>query len=487
MPSMNTTGLYPLIEAEPRIRISPAVPGAPDPGRIVTPGVFDCNTSVTLRTACFSVSSLTSSCVMELPTVLRSAAPAVPVTTSCSSCVADCVNARSSCAVAPAFTVTVRSSALNPSRRARTVRAPAATLTIVYSPFWFVSAPEPVPTTVTCTSLTGRREPASVTRPRIVPTFWALIAWMGTAPANRPTNAASVARTSRRNMWYPPAVRARPGFRACGWRRAAGGWVGGWNSGMAPDAAPRRQRDLCTDFDKPAGRYPIASMGPLARVATAVSLPARARLLSSRQRRAPPKVNAVPPRLTSSGGTAAALVVANPHARRVRRGEWRKATERQLGRRYGVEIVCPASPDETTAVARRRMDAEQGPDVAVGAGGDGTVRLVASELAGTGVPLGVLPLGTGNDFARANGIPPDVAGALDRIIKRSTRAIDLLEVNGRRFVTAGGIGIGAHSALIVPWIKALHPVARFAAVSLGPGVYRIAAGAIALFLPGLAA
>jgi diacylglycerol kinase (ATP) len=192
-------------------------------------------------------------------------------------------------------------------------------------------------------------------------------------------------------------------------------------------------------------------------------------------------------RPTPLGATAAALVVANPHARRVRRGEWRKPTERQLGRRYGVEIVCPESPDETSTLVRARMAAEQRPAVVVAAGGDGTVRLVAGELAGTGVPLGVLPLGTGNDFARANGIPNDVAGALERIIKRSTRAIDLLEVNGRRFVTAGGIGIGAHSALIVPWIKAIHPLARFAADSLGTGVYRIAAGANALFRPGLAA
>ena len=131
------------------------------------------------------------------------------------------------------------------------------------------------------------------------------------------------------------------------------------------------------------------------------------------------------------------------------------------------------------------MAAEQRPAVVIAAGGDGTVRLVAQELAGTGVPLGVLPLGTGNDFARANGIPDDVAGALDRIVRRNTRAIDLLEVNGRPFVTAGGIGIGAHSALVVPWIKALHPLARMAADSLGSGAYRIAAGANVLFRPGL--
>jgi diacylglycerol kinase (ATP) len=193
----------------------------------------------------------------------------------------------------------------------------------------------------------------------------------------------------------------------------------------------------------------------------------------------------VPLRPTPVGATAAALVIANPHARRVRRGDWRKPAERALGRRYGIEIISPGSADEASALVRARMDAEQRPAVVVAAGGDGTVRLVAQELAGTGVPLGVLPLGTGNDFAKANGIPEDVAGALDRIVRRSTRAIDMLEVNGKPFVTAGGIGIGAHTALAVPWIKALHPLARIAADSLGNGIYRVAAGFNVMFRPGI--
>jgi len=190
-------------------------------------------------------------------------------------------------------------------------------------------------------------------------------------------------------------------------------------------------------------------------------------------------------RPTPIGATAAALVIANPHARRVRRDDWRKPAERALGRRYGIEIVSPRSADEAAALVHERMAAEQRPAVVIAAGGDGTVRIVAQELAGTGVPLGVIPLGTANDFARANGIPDDIAGAIDRIVRRSTRAIDLLEVNGRPFVTAGGIGIGAHSALVVPWIKALHPLARMAADSLGSGVYRLSAGANVLFRPGL--
>ena len=193
----------------------------------------------------------------------------------------------------------------------------------------------------------------------------------------------------------------------------------------------------------------------------------------------------VPPRPTPVGATAAALVIANPHARRVRRGDWRKPAERALGRRYGIEILSPDTADEAAALVRGRMAAEQRPAVVIAAGGDGTVRLVAQELAGTGVPLGVLPLGTGNDFAKANGIPDDVAGALERIVRRSTRAIDLLEVNGKPFVTAGGIGIGAYSALAVPWIKALHPLARIAADSLGNGIYRVAAGFNVMFRPGI--
>jgi diacylglycerol kinase (ATP) len=87
----------------------------------------------------------------------------------------------------------------------------------------------------------------------------------------------------------------------------------------------------------------------------------------------------------------------------VRRGEWRKPAERALGRRYGIEIVSPGSAEEAALLVRERMALDQRPAVVIAAGGDGTVRLVAQELSGTGVPLGVLPLGTGNDFAHANG------------------------------------------------------------------------------------
>lgn len=202
-------------------------------------------------------------------------------------------------------------------------------------------------------------------------------------------------------------------------------------------------------------------------------------------RRATPDTQAQAAKGPGPGSAAGALVVVNPNARHVRAGAWRKATERVLGRRYGVEIVQPESADSASALVRSRVADSNPPAVVVAAGGDGTVRAVAEALCGTGVPLGVLPLGTGNDFARANGIPEEVDAALKCIVRRSTRAIDLLDVNGKPFLTAGGTGVGAHSALFVPWIKALHPLARIAADSLGTGIYRVAAGGTVLFRPQL--
>jgi hypothetical protein len=151
------------------MRISPAAPAAPEPGRIVTPGVFPCSTSFTFRIEFFSVSSATSSCVMEFPTVRRSTAPAVPVTTTWSSCAADCASSKLTVPVAPAFTVTARICAWKPMRRTRSSRAPAGTLTMRYSPAAFVIAPNEVPTTATWASLTGRCPPFSTTRPRMEP------------------------------------------------------------------------------------------------------------------------------------------------------------------------------------------------------------------------------------------------------------------------------------------------------------------------------
>lgn len=82
-----------------------------------------------------------------------------------------------------------------------------------------------------------------------------------------------------------------------------------------------------------------------------------------------------------------------------------------------------------------------GVDGLVVCGGDGLVNVAAQAVAGTGVPLGIVPAGTGNDAARELGVPlDDPAGAADVVVASRTRTLDLGRVGGRRFVTvlAGG-------------------------------------------------
>ncbi|HET9640933.1 MAG TPA: diacylglycerol kinase family protein [Allosphingosinicella sp.] len=77
----------------------------------------------------------------------------------------------------------------------------------------------------------------------------------------------------------------------------------------------------------------------------------------------------------------------------------------------------------------------------VAAGGDGTVSTVAAAVAGTGVALGVLPMGTLNHFARDSGIPLDLEAAAAAIAAGRTRRIDAAEVNGRLFVNNSVVGL----------------------------------------------
>jgi diacylglycerol kinase family enzyme len=80
-------------------------------------------------------------------------------------------------------------------------------------------------------------------------------------------------------------------------------------------------------------------------------------------------------------------------------------------------------------------------DAVVAGGGDGTVSCAAGTLAGTGRPLGIVPLGTLNHLARDAGIPGDLEAAVETIAAGHVKAIDVGEVNGRVFVNNSAIGL----------------------------------------------
>ena len=108
-----------------------------------------------------------------------------------------------------------------------------------------------------------------------------------------------------------------------------------------------------------------------------------------------------------------------------------------------------------------RAAAEHGCDVIVAAGGDGTVNEVVNGLDGIDVPLGIIPIGTANDFARQAGIPLDADHAMDVILQRKPVRIDTAEINGRRFlnVSTGGIGAEATAETPAEAKEALGPLA----------------------------
>ena len=89
--------------------------------------------------------------------------------------------------------------------------------------------------------------------------------------------------------------------------------------------------------------------------------------------------------------------------------------------------------------------ARDGVDTIVALGGDGTVNETLNGLSHYDVPLGIIPLGTANDFARQTGIPLDPDDALDLILRKEPVRIDTGELNGRRFLNVSTAGIGAEA------------------------------------------
>jgi len=103
---------------------------------------------------------------------------------------------------------------------------------------------------------------------------------------------------------------------------------------------------------------------------------------------------------------------------------------------------------ETTPEDGGRGQAESavsaGADLVLACGGDGTVTACAEGVAGTGVPLAVIPLGTGNLLARNVGLPMGLDEALAVAVGRGQQSLDVGWVNGTMFVVMAGLGLDAH-------------------------------------------
>lgn len=116
---------------------------------------------------------------------------------------------------------------------------------------------------------------------------------------------------------------------------------------------------------------------------------------------------------------------------------------RDLMVRYhlGDELIVTASADEASAAARDAV--QQGYDLVIAAGGDGTVATVASELLDSETALGILPLGSVMNVARMLDLPREPEAAAAVIANGTPRVIDVGEANGQLFLEGGSIGLNA--------------------------------------------
>jgi len=113
----------------------------------------------------------------------------------------------------------------------------------------------------------------------------------------------------------------------------------------------------------------------------------------------------------------------------------------QLFQEHGHEarLVPIGAGGDIRAAARRAV--EDGCGVLVAGGGDGTVSAAAGAVVGSAVPLGVLPLGTLNHFAKDLGIPQQPEEAVAVVARGRVREVDVGEVNGRTFLNNSSLGV----------------------------------------------
>jgi diacylglycerol kinase family enzyme len=133
-------------------------------------------------------------------------------------------------------------------------------------------------------------------------------------------------------------------------------------------------------------------------------------------------------------------VIVNAGSGSVLEGE----TERSLRQRFiahGVRAVVHLAKTgaEIEQFAAEAADGEA--DIIVAGGGDGTISSVAKEVHRVDKVLGVLPLGTLNNFSKDLAIPQTLGAAVKIIAEKNVKTIDLAEVNGRLFLNNSSIGL----------------------------------------------
>ncbi len=148
-------------------------------------------------------------------------------------------------------------------------------------------------------------------------------------------------------------------------------------------------------------------------------------------------------------------------------------------RAFEVEIRIPDSYQETVEACTSAVT--EGVTDLVVVGGDGTVNVAVNAIRGSNIRLGIIPSGTANDLATYLGLPGELHEACDAVKKAGTRRLDLVEVNGKFYATAGGMGVVSRVATDVNDFKATSGLARAVTRAFGSLVYILYSFIVLLF------
>jgi YegS/Rv2252/BmrU family lipid kinase len=139
----------------------------------------------------------------------------------------------------------------------------------------------------------------------------------------------------------------------------------------------------------------------------------------------------------SQGHIAVVLNATSGHGTAPKAAERLKEIFAEAGRE--ARITLATGGKEINAAMRRA--AEDGCEILMAGGGDGTINCGASAALGRNIPLGVLPLGTLNHFAKDVGIPLDLDEAARVVLTGVECKVDVGEVNGRIFLNNSSLGV----------------------------------------------
>ena len=107
--------------------------------------------------------------------------------------------------------------------------------------------------------------------------------------------------------------------------------------------------------------------------------------------------------------------------------------------------ILPTSADRDYSFLKKKIAADNITDVVI-CGGDGTISPVVSELLGSRIHVGIIPMGSGNGLAFAAGIPRNISQALEIVVRDKTRKTDVFYIDGRLSCMLCGIGLDAQVA-----------------------------------------